>query len=73
LILVSQFWVYTNSSSDPREMKPICAIIGGAVIFGGLAGGMLATTHRRPRMALRQLDGHIAYVYVRSPSGSAAA
>jgi ATP/ADP translocase len=47
LILVSQFWVYANSSSDPREMKRICGIVGGSGILGGLAGGLLDRGRRR--------------------------
>jgi ATP:ADP antiporter, AAA family len=42
LILVSQFWAFTNSVSDPREAKRIFGIIGGGGILGGLVGGLLA-------------------------------
>jgi AAA family ATP:ADP antiporter len=42
LILVSQFWAFTNSVSDPREAKRIFGIIGGGGIFGGLVGGLLS-------------------------------
>jgi AAA family ATP:ADP antiporter len=42
LILVSQFWAYTNSVSDPQEAKRIFGIIGGGGILGGLLGGGIA-------------------------------
>ena len=44
LIVVSQFWLYTNSRSDPREMKRICGLVGGGAILGGVVGGVLAST-----------------------------
>jgi AAA family ATP:ADP antiporter len=43
VIVVSQFWVYANSSSDPREMKRICGVVGGGAILGGLVGGIAAS------------------------------
>jgi ATP:ADP antiporter, AAA family len=42
LILTSQFWVFTNSVSDPREAKRIFGIIGGGGILGGLVAGLVA-------------------------------
>lgn len=42
LILTSQFWVFTNSMSDPREAKRIFGIVGGGGILGGLLGGCAA-------------------------------
>src|SRR5262249_55217296 len=44
LILVSQFWIFTNSVSDPREAKKIFGIIGGGGILGGLLGGIVAAS-----------------------------
>ena len=44
LIVVSQFWLYTNSRSDPREMKRIFGVVGGGAILGGVFGGVLAST-----------------------------
>jgi ATP:ADP antiporter, AAA family len=43
LILVSQFWMFTNSVSDPRVAKRIFGIVGGGGILGGLIGGFAAT------------------------------
>jgi ATP:ADP antiporter, AAA family len=43
LLLVSQFWAFTNSTSDPRQAKRIFGIVGGGGILGGLTGGLLAT------------------------------
>ena len=42
LILVSQFWAFTNSVSHPGEAKRIFGIIGGGGILGGLVGGIVA-------------------------------
>jgi AAA family ATP:ADP antiporter len=44
LIVVSQFWLYANSRSDPREMKRMSGLVGGGAIFGGIVGGVLAST-----------------------------
>jgi AAA family ATP:ADP antiporter len=44
LIVVSQFWLYTNSKSDPREMKRIFGVVGGGAILGGVLGGVVAST-----------------------------
>ena len=44
LIVVSQFWFYTNSRSDPRAMKRMGGIVGAGAILGGLVGGVLAST-----------------------------
>ena len=52
VIVVSQFWVYANSSSDPREMKRICGIVGGGAILGGLLAGVVASA-----LADRRGDG----------------
>ncbi|HYM82101.1 MAG TPA: HEAT repeat domain-containing protein [Candidatus Limnocylindria bacterium] len=43
LILVSQFWAFTNSISDPRLAKRIFGMIGGGGILGGLIGGLTAS------------------------------
>jgi AAA family ATP:ADP antiporter len=43
LLLVSQFWAFTNSISDPRLAKRILGIVGGGGILGGLAGGLIAS------------------------------
>ena len=42
LLLTSQFWIFTNSISDPREAKHIFGIVGGGGILGGLLGGITA-------------------------------
>jgi AAA family ATP:ADP antiporter len=42
LLLFSQFWIYTNSMSHPREAKRIFGIVGVGGILGGLTGGLLA-------------------------------
>jgi AAA family ATP:ADP antiporter len=44
LIVVSQFWLYANSRSDPREMKRMSGMVGAGAILGGLVGGILAST-----------------------------
>lgn len=44
LIVVSQFWLYANSRSDPRAMKRIGGVVGAGAILGGLVGGLLAST-----------------------------
>jgi len=44
LIVVSQFWLYTNSRSDPRAMKRMSGVVGAGAILGGLVGGVLAST-----------------------------
>lgn len=42
LILMTQFWIFANSASDPREAKRILGVVGVGGILGGLAGGALA-------------------------------
>lgn len=42
LLLMSQFWVFANSVSNPREAKRIYGIVGGGGILGGLFGGLAA-------------------------------
>ncbi len=42
LLLMSQFWVFANSISNPREAKRTYGIIGVGGILGGLFGGMAA-------------------------------
>ena len=42
LILISQFWSFTNSVSHPREAKRIFGIVGVGGILGGLFGGLVA-------------------------------
>jgi len=42
LILMSQFWSYTHSASNPREAKRIFGLIGTGGILGGLCGGLVA-------------------------------
>jgi ATP:ADP antiporter, AAA family len=44
LLLTSQFWIWTNSVSDPREARNIFGIVGGGGILGGLIGGIAAAT-----------------------------
>ncbi len=44
LIVVSQFWLYTNSRSDPRAMKRMGGVVGAGAILGGIVGGVLAST-----------------------------
>ncbi len=43
LLLVSQFWAFTNSTSDPRAAKRTFGLIGTGGILGGLAGGIVAS------------------------------
>ena len=43
LIVVSQFWLYTNSRSDPRAMKRMSGVVGAGAILGGIVGGVLAS------------------------------
>lgn len=47
LILVSQFWAFTNSLTEPREAKRIMGIVGGGGILGGLVGGWAAAGYAR--------------------------
>ncbi len=42
LILFSQFWLYANAASDPREAKRTFGMIGTGGIIGGLVGGIVA-------------------------------
>lgn len=42
LLLMSQFWVFANSVSNPHEAKRIYGFIGVGGILGGLFGGMVA-------------------------------
>jgi AAA family ATP:ADP antiporter len=42
LLLMSQFWMFTNSVSNPREAKRIYGVIGVGGILGGLFGGLAA-------------------------------
>ncbi len=42
LIVISQFWLYANSVSNPREARRTFSLIGLGGILGGLLGGMLA-------------------------------
>lgn len=42
LILMAQFWIYTNTVSHPREARRIFGLVGVGGILGGLAGGLLA-------------------------------
>lgn len=42
LILIAQFWSFTNSISHPRQAKRIFGVIGTGGILGGLLGGVLA-------------------------------
>lgn len=42
LLLMTQFWLFANSVSDPREAKRIYGTVGVGGIVGGLIGGLLA-------------------------------
>jgi ATP:ADP antiporter, AAA family len=42
LLVVSQFWLFANSVSNPREARRTFGLIGLGGILGGLVGGMLA-------------------------------
>jgi AAA family ATP:ADP antiporter len=42
LLLMSQFWVFANSISNPREAKRIYGIVGVGGMLGGLFGGVAA-------------------------------
>jgi AAA family ATP:ADP antiporter len=42
LILVSQFWLFANSVSHPREARRTFSLIGLGGILGGLLGGLIA-------------------------------
>ncbi len=42
LILVSQFWLFANSVSHPREARRTFSLIGAGGILGGLVGGLIA-------------------------------
>src|SRR5438132_1916391 len=42
LILVSEFWLFANSISNPREARRTFGPVGSAGIVGGLIGGVLA-------------------------------
>jgi len=44
VIVISQFWLYTNSRSDPRAMKRMGGVVGAGAILGGIVGGVLAST-----------------------------
>ena len=42
LILVSEFWLFANSISHPREARRTFGPVGSAGIVGGLIGGIIA-------------------------------
>lgn len=42
LILTSQFWIFANTLSQPREAKRTFSVLGIGGILGGLVGGLLA-------------------------------
>ena len=42
LILVSEFWLFANSISHPREARRTFGPVGSAGIVGGLIGGLVA-------------------------------
>jgi len=42
LLLMSQFWLFANSISNPREAKRTYGIVGVGGILGGLFGGLAA-------------------------------
>src|SRR5262245_38285097 len=42
LILISQFWAYAASLSDPREARRTFGVIGVGGLLGGLFGGLIA-------------------------------
>jgi AAA family ATP:ADP antiporter len=42
LIVLSQFWLFANSVSNPREARRTFSLIGLGGIFGGLVGGLIA-------------------------------
>src|SRR5262245_17358618 len=42
LILVSQFWAFAASVSDPREARRTFGVIGMGGLLGGLFGGLIA-------------------------------
>ena len=43
LILVSQFWLFANSVSHPREARRTFGLIGSGGILGALVGGAIAS------------------------------
>ncbi len=43
VIVVSQFWSFANSVSNPREARRTFSLIGLGGILGGLIGGLIAT------------------------------
>jgi ATP:ADP antiporter, AAA family len=42
LLVVSQFWLFANSVSNPREARRTFGLIGLGGILGGLLGGLIA-------------------------------
>jgi AAA family ATP:ADP antiporter len=67
LILVTQFWNFTNSASDPREAKHIFGIIGAGGILGGLAGAIAAAgwaSHATPQVLTLAAGGMLAVLVV---------
>ncbi|HET9325388.1 MAG TPA: Npt1/Npt2 family nucleotide transporter [Candidatus Eisenbacteria bacterium] len=42
LIVVSQFWLFANSVSNPREARRTFSFVGLGGILGGLVGGLIA-------------------------------
>ncbi len=54
VLLLSQFWSYTNMKLDPRQARRLFAFIGAGGLLGGVAGGQLARVAgaSSPRVAL---------------------
>ena len=42
VLLLSQFWSYTNMRLDPRQARRLFGFIGAGALLGGVAGGQLA-------------------------------
>ncbi|MEM1247135.1 MAG: Npt1/Npt2 family nucleotide transporter [Acidobacteriota bacterium] len=42
VLLLSQFWSYTNTRLDPRQARRLFGFVGAGGLLGGVAGGQLA-------------------------------
>jgi AAA family ATP:ADP antiporter len=54
VMLVSQFWSFSNQALDPRQAKRLFGLIGAGGLLGGIAGGQVA------RLTTRFVGAHDA-------------
>lgn len=69
VLLLSQFWSYTNTRLDPRQARRLFGFVGAGGLLGGVAGGQLARLAgtSSPRFALVAAAVPIALTIVLVP------